>query len=60
VIVAIGGRRERLDELFADVRQGGVTRCADCMPYENGRSIWIARAPKRSLVEIWPRVKGFI
>jgi hypothetical protein len=60
VTVAIGSRRERLDELFADVRLGGVTRCADCMPYENGRSIWIARAPKRSLLEIWPRVKGFI
>ncbi len=60
VIVAIGSRRERLDELFADVRLAGVTRCADCMPYENGRSIWIARGPKRSLLEIWPRVKGFI
>jgi hypothetical protein len=60
VLVVIGDRRERLDELFADVRLGGVSRCVDCMPYEDGRSIWVARGPRRPIVEVWPRIKGFI
>ena len=60
VLVVIGNRRERLDELFADVRPGGVTRCADCMPYENGRSIWVARGLKQPIATLWPRLKGFI
>jgi hypothetical protein len=30
------------------------------MPYEDGRSIWVARGPRRPIVEVWPRIKGFI
>jgi hypothetical protein len=60
VLVVIGGRRERLDELFADVRLGGVSRCADCMPYENDLSIWIGRGLKQPIAELWPGLKGFI
>jgi hypothetical protein len=60
VLVVIGSRRERLDELFADVRPGGVTRCGDCMPYENGRSIWVARGLKQPIATLWPSLKGFI
>jgi hypothetical protein len=60
VLVVIGDGRERLAELFADVRLGGVSHCRDCMPYENGRSIWVARGLKRPIAEVWPRIKGFI
>ena len=60
VLVVIGDRRGRLDELFADVRLGGVSRCADCMPYEDGRSIWVARGPKQPIATLWPSLKGFI
>ena len=60
VLVVIGDRRSRLDELFADVRLGGVSRCTDCMPYENGRSIWIARGLKQPITALWPGLKGFI
>jgi hypothetical protein len=60
VVVVIGGRRERLSELFADVRQAGVSRCQDCMPYENGLPIWVVRGPRRSLTELWPGIKRFI
>jgi hypothetical protein len=60
VIVVIGDRRERLGERFADVQLGGVTRCADCMPYEDGRSIWVARGLKQPIASLWPRLKGFI
>jgi len=60
VVIVIGDRRERLDERFADVRLGGVTRCADCMPYEDGRPIWVARGLKQPIASLWPRLKGFI
>jgi hypothetical protein len=60
VLVVIGDRRERLDQLFADVRLGGVSHCTDCMPYEDGRSIWVARGPRRPIAGVWPSIKGFI
>ena len=60
VLVVIGDRRERLDELFADVRLGGVSRCTDCMPYEDGRSIWVVRGLKQPISSLWPRLKRFI
>ena len=60
VLVVIGDRRERLEERFADVRLGGVSRCTDCMPYENGRPIWVARGLKQPIASLWPRLKGFI
>jgi hypothetical protein len=60
VLVVIGDRRGRLDDLFADVRLGGVSRCADCMPYEDGRSIWVARGLKQPIGTLWPSLKGFI
>jgi hypothetical protein len=60
VLVVIGDQRERLEELFTDVRLGAVFRCADCMPYEDGRSIWVARGPKQPVVDLWSRIKHFI
>ena len=60
MLVVIGDRRERLEELFADVRAGGVSHCTDCMPYEDGRSIWVARGPKQPIASLWPQLKGFI
>jgi len=60
VLVVVGDRRERLDALFADVSLGAVSRCRDCMPYEDGRSIWVARGLKQPMATLWPRLKGFI
>jgi hypothetical protein len=60
VLLVVGGGRERLDEQFAEVRQGAVSRCQDCMPYEDGRSIWIARGLRHPIASVWPRVKGYI
>lgn len=60
VIVVIGDRRERLEELFEDVRLGGASRCTDCMPYEDGLSIWVARGPRQPVSRLWPGIKGFI
>jgi len=55
VLVVIGDRRERLDERFADVQLGGVSHCTDCMPYEDGRSIWVVRGPKQPIGALWPQ-----
>ena len=41
-------------------RRAGVSRCQDCMPYENGLSLWVVRGPRRPLAEIWPQLKRFI
>ena len=60
VVVVIGGRRERLAEVFEQVDERGRSRCRDCMPYENDLPIWVVRGPRRPLVEIWPRIKRFI
>jgi hypothetical protein len=59
LVVVIGGSRERLDERFRDVRLGAVSRCQDCMPYEDGLSIWVARGPKQPLRDVWPLVKHY-
>ncbi|HEX9188832.1 MAG TPA: glycosyltransferase family 39 protein [Vicinamibacteria bacterium] len=59
LVVVIGGGRERLDERFRDVRLGAVSRCRDCMPYEDGLSIWVARGAKQPLRELWPLVKHY-
>ncbi|MCK7482133.1 MAG: hypothetical protein M0C28_37005, partial [Candidatus Moduliflexus flocculans] len=58
VMIVLGDRRERLEELFADVRLGAVSRCQDCMPYEDGLSIWVARGPKQPISRLWPRHQG--
>jgi hypothetical protein len=60
VVIVVGDGRERLEERFADVELGGVSHCADCMPYEDGRSIWVARGLKQPIASLWPRLKGFI
>jgi hypothetical protein len=60
VVVVVGDRRERLEELFADVRLGAVSHCRDCMPYEDGRSIWVARGLRQPISSLWKGVKGFI
>jgi hypothetical protein len=60
VLLVIGDRRDRLDQLFESVEEGGTFHCRDCMPYENGRHVWIARRLKVPLAGLWPEIKHFI
>jgi hypothetical protein len=60
VLIIIGGRAEDHRHAFDRVEQAGVTRCGDCMPYENHRPIFVARGIKVRPSEIWPREKNFI
>lgn len=60
VILVIGGGREDLARLFASVEEGAVFTCKDCMPYENGKRIWIARGLRQPLAQVWPEAKSYI
>lgn len=60
VVIVIGDELSRLRELFESVELGKVHDCTDCMPYEDGRPIWIARRARRSLAQLWPAIKRFI
>jgi hypothetical protein len=60
LMIVIGDERERLAEVFARVELGTVHTCIDCMPYENDKSIWIARGLRQPLRDVWPAIKRFI
>jgi hypothetical protein len=59
VIIVIGGQRDDLAPLFDHVEEGGLFECRDCMPYENGLILWVARGLRVPLAGAWPRVKHF-
>jgi hypothetical protein len=59
VVIAIGGRAEDYREVFGEVRQAGTIVHEYAMPYESNLPIWVCRAPKFTIQEIWPRVKHF-
>ncbi len=60
VLIVIGDERERLEELFESVEHGATFTCRDCMPYENGSAIWIARRLRTPLPQVWAEIKHFI
>jgi hypothetical protein len=59
VLVIVGGDRAQLEAVFTRVELAGETDCGDCMPYEDGVAIWIARGLKPRLAELWPTLKHF-
>jgi hypothetical protein len=59
VLIVVGGREERLRGLFAQVERVGTTACGRCMPYENGRPVWIARRLRPSVAQLWGQVKHY-
>jgi hypothetical protein len=59
VLVVLGDRRERLEELFEAVELGATFTCRDCMPYENDRPIWVARRLRMPIPELWASIKNF-
>jgi len=59
VMLVIGGDRADFESSFASVHAGGVTRCTDCMPYENGLTIWVARGLRAPIATTWPETKHF-
>jgi Dolichyl-phosphate-mannose-protein mannosyltransferase len=61
VLIVIGDNRKRLEELFEHVELGATYHCADCMPYEATKDIWVVRKLRHgTLRSLWPKVKRFI
>lgn len=59
VVVIIGGDRDDHLEHFASVEPATVFRCADCMPYEDGLTIWVARGLTVPLADAWSASKHY-
>jgi hypothetical protein len=59
-LVVFGGRRKSLESVFAHVEDAGRFTHPLVMPYENGRTIWICREPKESLLDSLRRDPIFI
>ena len=59
-MLTVGESREDVEKTFGDVREVGRTRCAECMPYEDARPIYLGRQPRLGLREVWPLVKDYI
>jgi 4-amino-4-deoxy-L-arabinose transferase-like glycosyltransferase len=57
--IAIGYGRDRLEGLFQSLEPAAVFHCADCMPYEDGKTIWVARGPRQPFAGIWRELKSF-
>ena len=60
VLIIIGGDRSDNAQFFEDIEIVGQTHSPYAMPYENGLDISIARRPRVSLREAWPRLKTYI
>jgi hypothetical protein len=58
-LIVVGGGEERLRGLFGRVERVGTLDCGRCMPYENGRPVWIVRGLRVSPAELWPQVKHY-
>ena len=58
-LLVIGDDRGRLDELFASVEPGATFDCRDCMPYEDGLTVWIVRGPRADIADLWPEIRNF-
>lgn len=68
-ILIILGANRRLDDNMADltrpnrfekVELADVTKCRYCMPYENGRQLFLCRGAKFTLKQIWAEERFFI
>ena len=60
IVLTVGESREDVEKTFGEVREVGRTRCAECMPYEDARPIYLGRQPRLGLREVWPLVKDYI
>ena len=60
VVIIIGGDRQDNAAFFDRIEIVGQTRSEWAMPYERGLDVSIARGPKMTLAEAWPRLKQYI
>ena len=58
VAIVIGGERDDLTEFYAAVVPAGRVTGELRVPEERDVTIWLARDPRATLQEIWPRFEG--
>lgn len=59
VFIVLSRSRARQEARFQSVEEAGVIACGDCMPYENGLTIFIGRGLKLPLDQLWAQLKHF-
>jgi hypothetical protein len=59
VVLVVGGRRERLEPLFASLQEMARFECRWCMPYENHKPIYVGRGMKPTLAELWSEMRHY-
>jgi len=59
VMIVLDGDRDRLEAEFVSVEHAATYACADCMPYESSKEIWVARGLRVPLEEAWAGVRHF-
>lgn len=59
LLIVIGGSAEQLSAGFHQFERVGALDCGLCMPYENGRPVWLARGLRQPVADIWPELKHY-
>jgi hypothetical protein len=59
VLIVIGGGEESLRALFHAVERAATIDCGRCMPYENGRPVWVCRGLREAVADVWARIKHY-
>ena len=60
VLLILGDDLDDHVDDFASVELGGVSDCTDCMPYEDGLRIWVARGLKVPVAQAWQGTRSYI
>jgi hypothetical protein len=58
-LLVLSRSRERQLERFEHVEEVGRIECGDCMPYENGLTIFLGRGLRRPLPDLWADLKHY-
>jgi len=58
-VIAVNADEEGLRGVFEEVELAARVDCGYCMPYEDEAPVWLARRPKTTIEEIWPRLRHF-
>lgn len=60
VILAVGYERTDLEPYCGSLQVASVARCEYCMGFRQELPIYVCRAPRSDLSELWPEIKRFI
>jgi hypothetical protein len=57
VVIAVALDDELLRESFESVTEAGLYICEYCMAWRTNLPIYLARGPRHSLLELWPKMR---